>query len=61
MDRRGLVASGQLKPPSDETIRYGRLLFSETLEDYYGWEGSTNSKAGDRVKGILGGSGAEQR
>jgi hypothetical protein len=37
LDRRGLVADGQLKPPDDETIRYGRLLFGESLSDYAGW------------------------
>jgi len=41
MDRRGLVADGQLKPPDDETIRYGRLLFGETLQDYAGWDEKT--------------------
>ena len=40
-DRRGLVADGQLKPPDDETIRYGRLLFGETLSDYSGWDAKT--------------------
>uniref|UniRef100_A0A7S2N0P2 Uncharacterized protein n=1 Tax=Haptolina brevifila TaxID=156173 RepID=A0A7S2N0P2_9EUKA len=38
MDRRGLVAEGQLKPPSDETIRYGRLLFGDSVEEYRGWK-----------------------
>jgi len=37
-DRRGLVADGQLRPPADESIRYGRLLFGESPSDYYGWE-----------------------
>jgi len=37
-DRRGLVADGQLKPPDDDSIRFGRLLFGETLSDYNGWE-----------------------
>jgi len=37
LDRRGLVADGQLRPPDDETIRYGRLLFGEKLSDYAGW------------------------
>ena len=34
MDRRGLVADGQLKPPDDEQVRYGKLLFGETLQEY---------------------------
>ena len=38
MDRRGLVADGQLKPSEDEAIRYGKLLFGETLQDYAGWD-----------------------
>ena len=38
IDRRGLVAEGQLKPPEDEQVRYGGLLFGESLSDYYGWE-----------------------
>ena len=40
MDRRGLVADGQLRPPEDESIRYGGLLFADTLEEYAGWEES---------------------
>ena len=46
MDRRGLVADGQLKPPSDEGIRYGRLLFGENLSDYQGWEAKTAAEQG---------------
>lgn len=38
MDRRGLVADGQLKPPDDEQVRYGKLLFGETLQEYAGWD-----------------------
>ena len=34
MDRRGLVADGQLKPSDDEATRYGALLFGETIQDY---------------------------
>ena len=44
LDRRGLVATGQLNPPKDETIRYGRLLFGETLSDYAGWDEGTAVK-----------------
>eukprot|EP00316_Scyphosphaera_apsteinii_P021135 CAMPEP_0119312874 /NCGR_PEP_ID=MMETSP1333-20130426/27063_1 /TAXON_ID=418940 /ORGANISM="Scyphosphaera apsteinii, Strain RCC1455" /LENGTH=369 /DNA_ID=CAMNT_0007317555 /DNA_START=64 /DNA_END=1173 /DNA_ORIENTATION=- len=43
MDRRGLVADGQLKPSNDETIRYGRLLFGESASDYTGWEENQNA------------------
>jgi len=45
MDRRGLVAEGQLKPPEDESIRYGGLLFGETLQDYQGWEDKAKEDA----------------
>ena len=38
MDRRGLVADGQLKPSDDEATRYGKLLFGETIQDYSGWD-----------------------
>ena len=38
MDRRGLIADGQLKPSDDEAIRYGKLLFGETIQDYTGWD-----------------------
>lgn len=38
MDRRGLIADGQLKPSDDESIRYGRLLFGETQQEYSGWD-----------------------
>ena len=44
-DRRGLVADGQLRPPSDESIRYGRLLFGESLQDYQGWEDKETAKS----------------
>jgi hypothetical protein len=53
MDRRGLVAEGQLKPPEDESIRYGRLLFGETLEDYTGW-GKKEGDAGAVRQKLLG-------
>jgi len=48
MDRRGLVAEGQLKPPSDETIRYGRLLFGDTAEDYQGWKAGAEKSRAER-------------
>jgi len=38
MDRRGLVADGQLKPSDDEATRYGKLLFGESIQDYSGWD-----------------------
>jgi len=38
LDRRGLVMEGQLKPSADESIRYGRLLFGDTADEYKGWE-----------------------
>lgn len=47
-DRRGLVADGQLKPADDETIRYGRLLFGESLSDYAGWSEAASDKSGLR-------------
>jgi hypothetical protein len=37
VDQRGLVVDNQLKPPEDDSIRYGRLLFSES--NYEGWDG----------------------
>lgn len=50
MDRRGLVAEGQLKPPADETIRYGRLLFGESQQDYQGWEDKAGSQSSNTDK-----------
>lgn len=50
LDRRGLVAEGQLKPPDDETIRYGRLLFGETLSDYAGWSDAAQADANQKQK-----------
>lgn len=50
MDRRGLVAEGQLKPSNDESIRYGRLLFGESLSDYGGWESASNLDKGGTDK-----------
>lgn len=45
VDRRGLVADGQLKPPEDEGVRYGKLLFGETLSDYGGWSEEAQKQA----------------
>ena len=45
VDRRGLIADGQLKPPDDEGIRYGKLLFGETLSDYGGWSDEAMKQA----------------
>jgi len=39
MDRRGLIADGQLKPSDDEAVRYGKLLFGESIQDYSAWDG----------------------
>ena len=49
-DRRGLVADGQLKPADDETIRYGRLLFGESLSDYAGWEAKQSKDAASKSR-----------
>lgn len=49
LDRRGLVADGQLKPSEDESIRYGRLLFGESLQDYSGWEAGQNKAGTDEL------------
>ena len=57
MDRRGLVAEGQLKPPDDETIRYVRLLFGETLQDYAGWDDKAIKLGKERAKLFGGGEG----
>ena len=38
MDRRGLVVDGQLKPSDDEGVRYGKLLFGNSIQDYSGWD-----------------------
>lgn len=46
MDRRGLVADGQMKPPTDDGVRYGKLLFGENLSDYQGWEAKTEAEQG---------------
>merc|ERR1711924_420293 len=35
---KGLVADGQLKPPDDDFVRYGKLLFAEESSDYEGWD-----------------------
>ena len=50
MDRRGLVMDGQLKPSSDESIRYGRLLFGDTAEDYQGWEQKAEAGLAEKRK-----------
>ena len=39
--------------PDDEQVRYGGLLFADSVEEYYGWEAKTKGGTGDRVKGIL--------
>ena len=49
LDRRGLVADGQLKPSSDEQVRYGKLLFGETLSDYAKWDESIADKSGTKA------------
>ena len=54
LDRRGLVADGQLKPPDDDGIRFGKLLFGETLSDYAGWSdaaGGTEAATKDKLLG----------
>lgn len=45
VDRRGLIADGQLKPPDDEGVRFGKLLFGETLSDYGGWSDEAKKQA----------------
>lgn len=51
LDRRGLVADGQLKPPDDDGIRFGKLLFGESLSDYAGWsEAAGGSEAATKDK-----------
>lgn len=50
MDQRGLVADGQLNPSADETIRYGRLLFGESLSDYAGWDRAAKGSAADLAR-----------
>jgi len=51
LDRRGLVAEGQLKPPDDDGIRFGKLLFGDTLSDYAGWsEAAGGSEAATKDK-----------
>lgn len=54
LDRRGLVADGQLKPPDDDGIRFGKLLFGETLSDYAGWSdaaGGSEAATKDKLLG----------
>ena len=42
---------GQLKPPDDDGIRFGKLLFGETLSDYAGWsEAAGGSEAATKDK-----------
>ena len=53
------MADGQLKPPDDETIRYGRLLFGETLSDYSGWDAKTLQAIKEKEK-ILGAASGER-
>mmetsp|Transcript_44731 Transcript_44731/g.78759 ORF Transcript_44731/g.78759 Transcript_44731/m.78759 type:complete len:460 (+) Transcript_44731:60-1439(+) len=38
VDRRGLIADGQVKPPKDDNIRFGGLLFSDKTIDYNTWD-----------------------
>ncbi|KAL1520789.1 hypothetical protein AB1Y20_022353 [Prymnesium parvum] len=44
-DRRGLMVEGQVKEHPDEQTRYGKLLFSESLSDYAGWEANVENSA----------------
>ena len=46
MDRRGLVADGQLRPSAvEEEVRYGKLLFGENLSDYANWDKKVEKEA----------------
>ena len=54
LDRRGLVADGQLKPPDDDGVRFGKLLFGETMSDYAGWSdaaGGVEAATKDKLLG----------
>lgn len=50
MDRRGLVADGQLKPPEKDEVRYGGLLFGESLSDYSGWDAKEGKQATEKSR-----------
>lgn len=54
LDRRGLVADGQLKPPDEDGIRFGGLLFGETLSDYDGWSDAASGKEAATKDKLLG-------
>jgi len=53
LDRRGLVADGQLKPPDDDGVRFGRLLFGESLSDYAGWSDAAGGVEAATKKKLL--------
>jgi hypothetical protein len=54
-DRRGLIIEGQLKPPEQDQIRFGGLLFSEKQYDFQGWE--EQQREAENEKNKLFGSG----
>ena len=49
-----VITPGQLKPPDDDGIRFGKLLFGETLSDYAGWSdaaGGSEAATKDKLLG----------
>ena len=44
-----LLLPPSLNPIEDESIRYGRLLFGESLQDYAGWEAGQNKAGTDEL------------
>jgi hypothetical protein len=52
MDRRGLVLDNQLNPSNDEATRYGKLLFSDSDDEYglKGWQEKTQSETATKDK-----------
>lgn len=52
MDRRGLVLDNQLNPSNDEATRYGKLLFSDSDDEYglKGWQEKSQSETATKDK-----------
>ena len=49
-DRRGLVADYQIKPPESEEVRYGGLLFADTLSEYANWDVKVKKEEAQKAK-----------
>lgn len=49
-DRRGLVAEGQVKPPDSDEVRFGGLLFGETIQEYANWDKKVAAEEASKSK-----------